>query len=73
MSSAGTAARPRYPRLNPGSGAERKRVKREFEAVPRAEDAHPLNDATAALEASFRRTRRIERIAKRRLDSADLT
>ena len=47
------------------TGAERKRVKGEFEAVQRAEDAYSLNDATDAGEDYFRRTRRIERIEVR--------
>ena len=47
------------------TGAERKRVKGEFEAVQRAEDAYSLNDAVDAGEDYFRRTRRIERIEVR--------
>ena len=47
------------------SGAERKRVKGEFDRVQRAEDAYSLGDEVGAGEDYFRRTRRVERIEVR--------
>ena len=47
------------------TGAERKRVKGEFDRVQRAEDAYSLGNEVDAGEDYFRRTRRVERIEVR--------
>ena len=47
------------------TGAERKRVKGEFDRVQRAEDAYSLGNDADAGEDYFRRTRRVERIEVR--------